>query len=50
MDHIPDEDEASHGVVNEAKDAGEWVSNGGPMSQRKTIVAKVREILPDPNV
>jgi hypothetical protein len=37
MDHIPDEDEpavgkASHGVVNEAKDAGVWVSNGGLMS------------------
>jgi hypothetical protein len=44
MDHIPDEDvpavgKASYGVVNEAKDAGVWVSNGGLMSQRASIVA-----------
>lgn len=44
MDHIPDDDwtavgEASHAVVQEAKDAGVWIWGGGVERQQATIVA-----------
>jgi hypothetical protein len=44
MDHIPDEDfpavgEASHAVVQQAKDAGVWIFGGGLERQRASIVA-----------
>ena len=43
MDHIPHEDlpevsEASHAVVQEAKDAGVWVFGGGIRRQQASIV------------
>ena len=43
MDHIPDADwpevgEASHAVVQEAKDAGVWIFGGGVERQQATIV------------
>lgn len=43
MDHIPDDDwpevgEASHAVVQEAKDAGVWILGGGVARQQATIV------------
>ena len=43
MDHVPDEDwpavgEASHAVVQEAKDAAVWISGGGVVRQQATIV------------
>ncbi len=43
MDHIPDDDwgavgEASHAVVQEAKDAGVWIFGGGVERQQATIV------------
>ena len=43
MDHIPEEDipavvEASHAVVQEARDAGVWVFGGGLESQQASIV------------
>ena len=43
MDHIPDEDwpevgEASHAVVQEAKDAGVWIFGAGVERQQATIV------------
>jgi len=43
MNHIPDEDwpavgEASHAVVQEAKDGGVWIFGGGVERQRSTIV------------
>src|SRR4028118_2243991 len=43
MAHIPDEDwpavgEASHAVVQEAKDAGVWIFGGGVERQRASIV------------
>ena len=44
MDHIPDEDmpavsNASHAVVDEAINAGEWVFGGGLEHQKASIVA-----------
>jgi hypothetical protein len=44
MSHITDEElpavsDASHKVVQEAKDAGVWVFGGGILSQRASIVA-----------
>lgn len=43
MDHIPDEDwpavgDASHEVVQQAKDAGVWVFGGGVQRQQASIV------------
>ena len=43
MDHIPDDDwpevgEASHAVVQEAKDAGVWIFGGGVERQQATLV------------
>ena len=43
MAHIPDEDwpavgEASHAVVQEARDAGVWIFGGGIERQQATIV------------
>ena len=43
MDHIPGDDwpevgEASHAVVQEAKDAGVWIFGGGVERQQATIV------------
>lgn len=43
MDHISDEDlpdvsQASHAVVQEAKDAGVWIFGGGLVRQQATIV------------
>ena len=43
MDHVPDEDwpevgEASHAVVQEAKDAGVWIFGGGILRQQAAIV------------
>lgn len=43
MAHIPDEDwpavgEATHAVVQEAKDAGVWIFGGGIERQQATIV------------
>lgn len=44
MDHIPDEDfpavgDASHAVVQQAKDAGVWIFGCGLQTQRASIVA-----------
>ncbi len=44
MAHIPDDDwpsvgEASHVVVQEARDAGVWIHGGGVEQQRASIVA-----------
>ncbi|WP_088319541.1 YciI family protein [Kineosporia sp. R_H_3] len=44
MDHIPDEDfpavgDASHAVVQQAKDAGVWIFGCGLRTQRASIVA-----------
>jgi hypothetical protein len=43
MDHIPDDDwpavgEASHAVVQDAKDAGVWIFGGGVERQQATVV------------
>ena len=38
-EELPDVAEASHKVVQEAKDAGVWVFGGGVLSQRASIVA-----------
>jgi hypothetical protein len=43
MDHIPDDDwsavgDASHAVVQEAKDAGVWIFGGGLQRQETTTV------------
>jgi hypothetical protein len=43
MDHMPDEDwpavgDASHAVVQQAKDAGVWIFGGGVERQQATIV------------
>jgi hypothetical protein len=43
MDHIPNEDlpevgDASHAVVQQAKDAGVWIFGGGIERQQATIV------------
>lgn len=36
---LPDVDKAAHEVVQEAKDAGVWVTGGGVGSQRASVVA-----------
>ena len=36
---LPDVARAAHAVVQEAQDAGAWVSGGGLWSQRASIVA-----------
>jgi hypothetical protein len=38
-EELPDVAEASHKVVQEAKDAGVWIFGGGLMSQRASVVA-----------
>ena len=38
-EELPDMAEASHRVVQEAKDAGVWVFGGGVVSQRASVVA-----------
>jgi hypothetical protein len=57
MNHIPDEDwpavgEASHTVVQEAKDAGVWIFGGGVEGQQSTIVAPDGAVTagPDPEM
>lgn len=36
---LPDVDKAAHEVLQEAKDAGVWVSGGGVQSQQASLVA-----------
>jgi len=55
MDHIPDGDwpavgEASHAVVQEAKDAGVWIWGGGVERQQASIVGTDGTVVdgPDP--
>jgi hypothetical protein len=38
-EELPDVAEASHKVVQDAKDAGVWIFGGGLMSQRASVVA-----------
>ena len=53
MDHIPAEDlpavsDASHAVVQQAKDAGVWIFGGGIERQQATIVGTDGEVTDGP--
>ncbi len=45
-EELPATDEAAHGVVRAAKEAGVWVFGGGVQSQRASIVATGPEFVP----
>ncbi len=53
MDHIPEDDwpevgEASHAVVQEAKDAGVWIFGGGVERQQATLVGTDGAVMDGP--